>query len=255
MIKLLYLFLTLIFTLTLTVTLYSECRITAGWEPYEPYQFKKRRDNFTGLDLDILKAAFNEAGCKIEFVEMPWKRMLLSVEDGNINVVMGASRLPEREKYAVFSQPYRDESFSIFMRKNGKHTYKIQRLEDLIRYNIKLGIVRGYFYGKKFDEAMTNPGFKELVEEAKDDETNIKKLEGERVDALLIDPYVGIARMKKTGFLNKIYKTPLTLTTEPIHAMFSKKSVSAETVKSFNEGLNKIKKNGKMNQIFKKYLK
>lgn len=244
-----------IFTTTFAVSLYPICKVSAGWEPYEPYQFKDSRGNYTGIDLDIINAAFTEAGCQVEFIEMPWKRMLLSVEDGSISVVMGASKLPEREIYASFSQPYREESFSLFLKKGGNSKFKIRRLEDLIKYNLKLGTVRGYFYGKKFDEAMKNPRFKELIEEAKDDETNLKKLEGGRVDAFLIDPFVGIARMKKMGLLTKVDKTPLTLTTEPIHAMFSKKSVSPDTVKAFDDGLKKIKKNGKLNQILRKYLK
>ncbi len=244
-----------VFLLTLTSSAFSECKVTVGWEEWEPYQFKNSNGVLSGVDIEIIKAAFDESGCKAEFKEMPWKRQLVSVEDGSLNVAPGASILPERKKYADFSQAYRDESFSLFFLKGGNDKYKISKLEDLIQYNIKIGTVRGFFYGKKFEDAMKNPKFKAIVEEADDDEMNIKKLDGGRIQAIIIDPFVGIGQMKKLNMIGKVEKNPLPLISGTIHAMFSKKSVTADTIKAFNDGLQKIRKNGKLNQIIAKYLK
>jgi polar amino acid transport system substrate-binding protein len=253
--KLTYTFAAFLLTLTLTVSGYSECKIKAAWEPYEPYQFKDSKGNYTGLDLDIVKAVFEEAGCKIDFLEIPWKRQLACVEDGNINTIMGVSMLPERKKYANFSEPYRNESFAIFLEKGGNNKYKINKLEDLIKYNLTLGTVLGYYYGKKFDQAMKNPEFKKLIDEVKDEETNIKKLKAGRINAILIDPFVGVNELKKMKMLDKVDKAPLTLISEPIHAIFSKKSTTPDTVKTFNKGLKKLKESGKLNKIIAKYLR
>ena len=117
-------------------------------------------------------------------------------------------------------------------------------------------MVRGYFYGTKFDEAMKNPQFKELIDEVKDDETNIKKITGgARINAMLIDPFVAVDQLKKMNLLDKVERSPLTLNSGTIHVMFSKKSVKPETVKMFNDGLQKLKASGKLNKIIAKYLK
>ncbi len=253
--KVLFIFAAFVLALSLNSSAFAECKVTVGWESWEPYQFKNSSGVLSGVDIDIIKAAFEESGCKVEFKEMPWKRQLVSVEDGSLNIAPGASILPERQKYANFSQAYRDESFALFFVKGGNDKYKISKLEDLITYNIKIGTVRGFFYGKKFEDAMKNPKFKAMVEEADDDEMNIKKIDGGRIQALIIDPFVGIGQMKKMNVISKVERNPLTLVSGTIHVMFSKKSVTPDTIKAFNDGLQKIKKSGKLNQIISKYLK
>ncbi len=252
--KLSFIIAAFVFTFFLTSSAYPECKLTVGWEPWEPYQFKNSSGTLSGVDIEIIQAAFEESGCTVEFKEMIWEKQLASIEDGSLNIAIGASILPGRQKYANFSQDYRDETFSLFFLKGGNDKYKIRTLEDLTKYNIKIGTVRGYFYGKEFDRAIKNPNFKAIIEEADDDETNIKKLDDEKIQALLIDPFVGIGQLKKMKLINKVDKSSLTLISGSIHIMFSKKTVGRDIIKTFNKGLQKIKKNGKLNQILLKYL-
>ncbi len=252
--KVLFIFTALVLTLILNSSAYPECKITVGWEPWEPNQFKNSSGTLSGVDIEIIQAALEDSGCNLEFKEMIWEKQLISIENGSLNLAIGASILPERQKYANFSQDYRDESYSLFFEKGGNDKYKISTLEDLIKYNIRIGTIRSYFYGKKFEAAMKNPRFKAIIEEADDDETNIKKLNAGQIQAFIIDPFAGITLLKKKNMIDKVEKNPLTLVTGSIHVMFSKKSVKPETVKAFNEGLQKIKKNGKLNQIVLKYL-
>jgi polar amino acid transport system substrate-binding protein len=231
----------------------AECKFVSSWEPWEPYQGMSVDGQFTGIDMDIVKAIFDDMGCSMEFVKMPWKRALISVQNGNIDLTMGASVLPEREKYAVFSLPYRDESFSIFLEKGGNVKYRINEIEDIMKYKIKLGTVRGYYYGPEFEAAMKNPKFRKYIEEVHDDEANIRKMEKGRIKACLINYYVGVFLLKKCDLMDKLEHSPFTLKSGTIHVMFSKKTVSPDIIRRFNESLTKLKNSGKLDQIIKKY--
>lgn len=241
------------FALTLTTHAYSECAIRIGWEQWEPYQFKDSSGNFAGLDLEVVKTVLEESGCKTSFIGISWQRLLISIENGSMDVAMGASKSPEREGYANFSIPYRDESYALFLRKNDNVKYKIKKLDDLVENNLRFGIVRGYFYGKQFNEEIKNPRFKGLVEEVRDDDSNIKKLKNGRIQGCFIDPYAGIAKLKKMDLLNQIDKSPFAVESGTIHAMFSKKSVSLDIVKAFDSGLQELKNSGRLAKIIQKY--
>ena len=250
--KLLYVIAISIFTLTTHA--YSECRIRVGWEPWEPYQFKDSNGNFAGLDLEIVRAALEEAGCKVDFMRIAWQRLMASIEYGSMDAAMGASKSPEREKYAYFSTPYRNESYAFFVRKNDKNKHKITKLDDLVEKNLMFGIVTGYFYGEQFNEAMKNPKFKKLAEEVKDDKSNINKLHYGRIQGLFMDSYSGISQLENMNLSNEIVNSSFAIISGPIHAMFSKKSISPDIVKKFDDGLQKLKNSGRLDQIINKYL-
>lgn len=230
-----------IFAFTLTTHAYSECTIRVGWE-------------FVGLDLEIIQAALEEVGCKTDFRRMVWQRILTSIEDGSMDAAMGASISPEREKYAYFSIPYREESYAFFVRKDDSIKYKITKIDDLAEKNLRFGIVKGYFYGEQFNEEMKNPKFKKLVEEVKDDNSNIKKLNYGRIEGFFMDPYAGVVQLREMDLSNQIVNSSFAVTSGTIHMMFSKKSVSPDIVKRFDDGLQKLKSSGRLDEIIKKYL-
>lgn len=243
------------FALALTTEAHSECEMRAGFEQWEPFQFKDNNGHFAGFDLEVVKTVLEEIGCKANFIETSWQRLMVSIENGSMDVAMGASKAPEREAYAYFSIPYRDETYALFLRKSDSDKYNIRKLEDLVENHLRFGIVRGYYYGKPFNEAMKNPKFKDIVEETRDDDTNIIKLKTGRIQGCFIDPYTGVTKLKKMGLLNEIVKSNFAVNSGTIHAMFSKKSVSSGRVKAFDNGLQELITSGRLAEIAQKYLK
>lgn len=243
-----------IFISILTTHVYAECTIRVGWEPWKPYQYKGSNGNFLGIDLEIVETALKEAGCKTDFRRIAWQRLLASIEYGSMDAAMGASKSSEREKYANFSIPYRDESYAFFVRKDDGIKYKITKLDDLVEKNLRFGIVTGYFYGEQFNQAMKNPQFKKLIEEVKDDNSNIKKLKNGRIQGFFMDPYAGIVQLREMDLSNQIVNSSFAVTSGEIHTMFSKKSINPDVVKKFDDNLEKLKNSGRLAKIIQKYL-
>lgn len=248
-----FFFVTLIFSLSLGADAYSAKKIVVAWESWPPYQFKDSSGNLSGLDVEITRSALEAVGYTVEFQEMPWIRQLISVANGEIDVVMAATVLPERKKYAYFSLPYRNESYAIYLEKGGNDKYELSTIEDIVKNNITLGIVRGYYYGEEFENAMKNPKFKRLVEDVANDEANIRKLSKRRINAFIMDKFAGVSQLKAKNLMDAFDVSPLTITTGTIHVMFSIKSTSPHIVEAFNEGLIKIQNSGQADQIINSY--
>ncbi len=246
------LFCLLIITLCSTHSL-ADCALISSWEPWEPYQYQ-HEDNITGLDNDLVKAIIENTDCKISFVKRPWARALKEIEKGTVHLAPGASINAEREEYAYFSLPYRDETMVLMVRKGESPSYPLKTINDITKQSFKLGVVRDYFYGEAHKEALLDPEYQSRVSDVKSDTANLQKLASKRVDGILIDRYVGPFLAKQLDLLDEIEVHPLNINSDNIYLMLSKKSVSEETVAKINRGLEKLKQDGRYNEIIKRYL-
>jgi len=227
--------------------------LTLGWEPWRPYQYMDN-DKLTGLDVDLVRAIVEQAGCQIDFKKMPWKRHLVQVEKGKVDLAAGASKTPEREAYAYFTDPYRTESAVMYVRKGEAEKYQLDSLEDLVGSDFKLGVTRGYYYGEAYAEWIKKPEFKQQIDEVSKDSTNYKKLFKERIDGFLADPVSATASLRKEGLLDQV-EMLFTVYSDDIFIMVSQASASNDDVTMLNESLATLKQNGTYQKILDNYLK
>lgn len=242
----------LLFSLFTTIAM--ACPLTATWESWQPYQYKDASANVTGLDNDLLMAIANEVGCAVSLKEMPWKRTLQSLENGSIHLTSAGSYTDERNKFAYFSEPYRDETVVAFVQKKRLGDFNFTDLSGLASSGISIGISRGYHYGEEFESLRKLGKIKGDVSEVAKDELNIKKLAAGRVDAIFMDRYVGADLIKSMGLADKLVAHPAEITSADVYFMFSRKSTNEGIVNQFNEGLKAIKANGKYQAIIDKYI-
>lgn len=230
------------------------CQLKASWEPWEPYQFKNSAGTVTGLDNDLITAVAKQAGCSIQLNNMPWKRALKMLETGGISLTSGASKTKEREVYAYFSDPYRDESVAIFVQKSKASQYSFDSLSSFANAGLTIGTTRGYHYGDGFMGLVEKKAIKGQISESSSDEKSLKKLAAGRADAVLIDKYAGAALVKSMGLSGKVVMHSLTLNSADIHFMFSKKSANKDLINKFNDALKQMKASGDYDKILNRYL-
>lgn len=230
------------------------CQLKASWEPWEPYQFKDKSGKITGLDNDLISAVAKQAGCSIKLENMPWKRALKMLENGGLSLTSGASKTSEREVYAYFSDAYRDESVSIFILKANSGKLKFNSLDAFAKAGLTIGTTRGYHYGDKFMGMLEKKSIKGQISESSSDEKSLKKLAAGRADVVLVDKYAGAALVKSMGLSSKVAIHSLTVNSDDIHFMFSKKSAKPDLVKKFNNALKQLKSSGEYDKIVNRYL-
>ena len=226
-----------------------------AWEPWKPYQLKNENGDLTGLGIDMVRAVLENMDEPYKWQNTPWKRAIKDLKEGYLDAGLGASITEERKKWGLFSDPYRQESAVLFVRKEKKDAYDFETLEDIIGSDFTLGVTRGYYYGPEYERLMEQKTFSRHVEEVKVNENNYKKLRRGRIDGFLADPVSGTAGLKALGILDMVAVHPMKVFSNDIHVIFSKKRVSPEYVEKFNKSLKKVKKSGQYDRIMRRYMK
>lgn len=232
------------------------CSLAVGWSSYGNYIFVNQAGEVDGVDIELMKVLAGEIGCEVTFRELPWARHLLEMKAGRIDVATSVRRSPERETFGWFSNPYRENQMALYVRRGETADYALTDLTEIAEIGFKLGIVDDYYYGPLFTSLMEGPEFARKVERIVDYETLVRMLVHGRIDGILAeDVEVLISEAKARGLYDQIEAYPLAIPGDTFHLMFSKQSVDPNIVAAINAVLAQIKADGRLQQIFHKYLK
>ncbi|MET1256112.1 substrate-binding periplasmic protein [Aliikangiella maris] len=231
----------------------NQCQLTMGWDPWEPYQYLTPEDQVRGLEIDLVKAMATIAGCELTFVQKNWMNLLDDVRNGNIDLLGGASKTSAREKFAFFSDYYRQESFVLYVRKNEANKYTQSKLTDILTGEFKLGVTENYIYGEMVTNLQDSEPFKDKFVSVPTSEVNFYNLIQNQIDGFLEDPFVAGYTIKRKGLQGQIEAHPIKIHSGDVALMFSKKSVKPETVVAFNRALHQLQQSGDYQKILDKY--
>jgi polar amino acid transport system substrate-binding protein len=233
----------------------EQCKWNVGWEHFYPYSYQDKQGALVGIDIDILNIISTNLNCKITYIERPWQRLLMELKVGKIDIIAGVSRTKERETYSFYSQVYRYEEKTLFVRKEDIGKYSIKTISDLITSNIKLVVTRGHYNGKELEKARKNPEFNKRIFDVLDNRTHSKMLISNRADGYFDAKISGLQLLKEKNLSDKIVLHGFTLYKEPVFVIFSKKSFKHNNIESFNKEIIKLKKSGKDQQVIASYIK
>ena len=77
---------------------------------YPPFQYYDEDNNIVGFEIDLLQSICEYYGCEYELVEMPFDELLISLENGSVDLVIaGISATEERKERYDFTIPYYSE--------------------------------------------------------------------------------------------------------------------------------------------------
>lgn len=94
---------------------------------YPPYSFLDAQGKPVGVSVDLFRAVASAMGLQDDIALGPWAEVRPQIEHGQLDVVIGMYRSPEREQSVDFSLPYVIVSHAIFVRRGSS----IQSLADL----------------------------------------------------------------------------------------------------------------------------
>jgi len=224
---------------------------TLEWEPY----IGPNMDNL-GYVHEIVLEAFKQTGVNADIQFFPWARSVKAVKAGKMDGLFPVYFRESRLKDFVFSGAFPGGPVGLFKQKKNKIEYSVdpqkkptEALKALKQY--RFGVVRGYVNTKAFDEAnfLTK-------DDVNSDETNLKKLFKGRVDLIFIDKYVAnyLIVRKYPHYLFELEFMEPPLEVKQLYVAFSKKAKGyLEKQKAFNEGLEKLKKEGLLEIIMEKH--
>jgi polar amino acid transport system substrate-binding protein len=99
----------------------AEARVLrGGWFPLDPYQYREYRRGtavLTGYDIEIQRALGRILSVDIQLPEVVWEEHLADVAAGKADLAAGVTFSEERNRYAYFSNPYRQETDVLVLRR------------------------------------------------------------------------------------------------------------------------------------------
>ena len=238
--------------------------VRGGWYSWKPYQYLELASGdstrrLTGLDVKLFQEIFEkDLNLQYELKEIPWDVHQKQIMLGERDVAGGAFFNNERDNYSYFSDPYRTEDIVLVVRRgdNSADNLLDPKIFDqsFLSSKLRLGFVSGYYYGDKVNALISDPTIKNRLLASENHLQNLQNLVDNKVDIIAIDQLVGGTLIWENKFSNSLNIGSKKIFSEPIYALFSKKSASPELVDSFNDSLERIRKNGKYNQIVRYYL-
>jgi len=231
----------------------TQCHLKMGWDPWEPYQYLTPEDEVRGLEVDLIGALANEAGCEVTFVQDNWMNLLTGIRNGNIDMLGGATKTASRDVFALFSDSYRHESFLLYVRAGESDQFSDKSLRELLEGGFRLGVTQDYLYGDEVDAFQDDEKFSSGFVSVPITEVNYYNLTQGNIDGFLEDPFVAEFTVRRKGLQGQIEALPLEIHSTGVSIIFSRESVAEETVQAFNAALEKLKKTGQYEEILAKY--
>lgn len=204
---------------------------------YPPYMSEKAPGQ--GLVIRVATAALNRSGYEVKVSFLPWARALDMTKAGAVDGIVGVWYSAERTSYLQYANPVSSTRLGLFKRVDNPITFTT--LAELKPYTI--GVVRGYANPPVFDDAHLR------TEEASDDETNLRKLAGKRVQFVLIEKGVaqGLLNSVAPQLKNQVVWMEPAVNVMPLYVAFSRNAKNHdELANAFNQGLETLKKDGSL---------
>lgn len=217
--------------------------VVVGISDSPPWKMVVEGQSAQGIEVELIQLLFQRLGLRPRFVGMPWARCLKSVEDGEVDLISGVLRLPEREGTMHFLEPaYKTSSNKVFYVRRGQGPV-LRRCEDLA--GLTVGVVRGQRYFQPFD---SDDGI--LRDEATTAECSLKKLAKGRVSAVVCTESTCDWLIANNGMAGLFEKSPLRHEDPtPVYFVLSRKSRHAARLADFNRAVEDLDKGGVFRQV------
>jgi len=202
-------------------------------------------DSTDDPSFEILKVATQNLNWKVDFFDCPsWKRCLLLMESGDIDMMPGLFKTSEREKYMYYVEPpYFGERIAFYFRKGqGSDVKEHKNLKGLT-----IGVRIGVKHVEPFDSDTSLDKFEVPIANQM-----YKMLQAGRIDTF-IGNEAQDALLKDSEFKDQFEKAPYQLPSGDDYFTISKKSPYAKDRFKFGKVLKQFIDSGKVKEIYKKF--
>jgi polar amino acid transport system substrate-binding protein len=234
--------------------------LRGGWYPWDPYQYREYQHSgavLTGFDVEIERALARVLGVDLVLRPMAWEDHLAAVAAGTADIAAGATYSAERDRYAYFSKPYRQETEVLILPKGAGSRYHFTSVEGMLQafatQPFRLGVVAGFTYARPDVNAfVADPERQAQIVRVGDEAENLQNLLAGRIDGFIADRIVAATvawRVRKSAAIEEY---PLIFSTN-IHFMLSRASQTPAMLARLDEAIDQIKQSGEFQHIADSY--
>ncbi|WP_432737897.1 substrate-binding periplasmic protein [Maridesulfovibrio sp. FT414] len=224
----------------------KEILTVSGQMDWKPFLMKHQHtEEFYGAMYEILKQASEANGYELDYRDYPWKRAVVSLEKGRLDVICGMFWNPQRGPKYNFSAPIIRNQLRIFTTK----PFRMDSLSDLI--GRKGDIIRGGSYGETFDTFIRcgKADFTEVT----DDNTALNRLVRGYSD-FFIGTYIDtMLKISERNLMDTIVPLPYIVDNVDVYFAFARHSRNKPAYEEIKLTLERMQQNGTIRSILEKY--
>ncbi|WP_419904522.1 substrate-binding periplasmic protein [Kiloniella sp.] len=220
-------------------------KIHYGISHWPPYGLTEQKQ-IAGINYDVGLEISNRLGIEFIIRDCPFKRCLVEMEHGELDLMSGIARNPEREKYMAYAEtPYSAVAVVFYVRKG--ETARLKSYDDL--YKLRVGYVSKSHYFEPFNS-----------------DSKVPKVDVDKEQRLLpmlhsgrIDTYVGTDpnasyEILTMGYKEKLEKALFNPKKEvPVYFATSRRSRHVALTSRISEIIFDMHEDGTMRKIHEKY--
>ena len=217
--------------------------VIASDSSFAPFVFQDSSNQYTGIDMDLIKAIAEDQGFEIEITNPGFDAAINAVQSGQADgIIAGMSVTDARKETFDFSDSYYIANTILGV----KESSTISSYEDLNGKTV--GVKNGTASQTFLTENQSKYGYK--IKTFSDAASMYDSLNTGSIDAVMDDEPV----IKYSISQGKKLKTPIAGTPIGETAFAVKKGSNPELLEKFNKGLANLKANGEFQKILDKYL-
>lgn len=211
---------------------------------FPPYFFEPE-DPQTGTIKDIYQAIAEETGDTFEYVRVPFSRALYQFEIGEIDIepMTNPAYRGESEEPGLYSIPFAVAEEVILF--NQTNFIQVNSADDLLGQT--MGVVKGYYY-PEYSSYFADGRI--IASPVKSENMLVKLLLAERFSMALINKDFAQYKMRERHIKRKLI---IGQTYNALEMMMRLHPSKKEALPRFNNAIRKLKKNGTIADIYRRY--
>lgn len=213
-----------------------------GNSDYPPYELVDKNGQPAGFTVDLLKALAEVMGMKVEITLGEWAKRHDDLKTGRIDMTLGMNNSEERDKMFDFSSPHTIVQQAIFARRGEPVVSSLEELRGKKVILHKNGIMH---------ERLRKLGFEKNLIFSETPAGTLRLLASGEGDYALVALLPGMYIIRENKLTNLV---PVAKNVASYRFSFAVREGNTELLARLNEGLAILKKTGKYQEIYDKWI-
>lgn len=206
--------------------------VAADWKPY---LYINQQGEPDGQDLFLLSRALQRLGHQLNAQRLPEQRLALELEQGEVDVILGAAYTKAREQQNFYSMPYRKETIVFGFRFSRNPYFGDVHVSALLQQDYLVAVNKSGWFGEDFQHKALDVYDRNLIH-AEGTLRRMQLLKMGRVDAVVGDQKVLEAAAAELGIDDFMVAKQVIHETR-VHFLFSRNRVDKAFMQRFDQAL------------------
>ncbi|MFD2207724.1 substrate-binding periplasmic protein [Kiloniella antarctica] len=228
----------------------DQCKVFSGngINNWYPFSYRDIDGKLTGIVVDGAHEALKRIGLSIEIApDKPWKRIMYDLEQGKVDMVLGAYWNSERAETYYYSEQLGTDELRVFVKEEKQ--FPLNSSEDLIGRSGM--IILGGSLGDEFDSfAKKHLNFIEVPQS----DTIVLMLQNGRADYGILGYVEGLLHVQDLNLKGKIVPLDLPILSNSMHVLINKNAKCAHKIQAMNLAIIDMQNDGTLDKIISYHL-